>query len=47
MPSAYYRGQKCRERIRLQPTSSNLKRAANHPCCYFLAIENGTFLIIL
>ena len=41
--SFYYRGQKCRERIRLQPTPSNLKRAANHRAAILLAIENGTF----
>ncbi len=41
--SFYYQGQKCRERIKLQPTPANLKRAANHRAAILLAIENGTF----
>lgn len=41
--SFYYQGQKCRERIKLQPTPANLKRAANHRSAILLAIENGTF----
>lgn len=39
----YYAGQRCRERIKLQPTPANLKRAANHRAAILLAIENGTF----
>jgi len=41
--SFYYQGQKCRERLKLQPTPANLKRAANHRAAILLAIENGTF----
>lgn len=41
--SFYYRGQKCRERIKLQPTPANLKRAAHHRAAILLAIENCTF----
>lgn len=38
-----YRGQRCRERIKLQPTSANLKRAARHRAAVLDAIERGTF----
>lgn len=41
--SFYYKNQKCRERIKLQPTPANLRRAANHRSSILLAIENGTF----
>lgn len=39
----YYRGERCRERIKLKPTPANLKRAANHRAAILLAIEDSTF----
>ncbi|CAK0767362.1 hypothetical protein CCP3SC15_3690003 [Gammaproteobacteria bacterium] len=39
----YYAGQRRRERIKLQPTPANLKRAANHRAAILDAIEKGTF----
>ncbi len=39
----YYAGQRCRERIKLQPTPANLKRAANHRAAVLDAITRGTF----
>jgi integrase len=39
----YYRGQRCRERIKLKPTPANLKRAANHRAAILLSIDDGTF----
>lgn len=38
-----YRGVRCRERIPLEPTAPNLKRAARHRAAIQVAIENGTF----
>lgn len=39
----YYRGVRCRERIKLKPTPANLKRAANHRAAVLDAIERGEF----
>lgn len=39
----YYAGERCKERIKLQPTPANMKRAAQHRAAILLAIENGTF----
>lgn len=39
----YYANQRCRERIKLQPTPANLKRAANHRAAILDAIARGTF----
>lgn len=39
----YYAGTRCRERIKLQPTPANLKRAAQHRAAILDAIEKGTF----
>jgi integrase len=39
----YYAGQRCRERIKLQPTPANLKRAANHRAAVLDAIARGAF----
>ncbi len=38
-----YKGVLCRERIKLQPTPANLKRAAQHRAAILDAIERGTF----
>lgn len=38
-----YRGKKCRERIKLEPTPANLKRAERHRQAILSAIESGTF----
>lgn len=38
-----YRGTRCRERLRLQPTPANLKRAAQHRAAVLDAIAKGTF----
>lgn len=38
-----YKGIRCRERIRLQPTPANLKRAELHRSAILDAIERGTF----
>lgn len=38
-----YKGQRCRERIKLQPTPANLKRATQHRAAILDAIERGTF----
>ncbi len=38
-----YRGQRCRERIKLAPTPANLKRAAQHRAAILDAIAKGTF----
>ncbi|MBF8779983.1 site-specific integrase [Pseudomonas fulva] len=38
-----YRGARCRERIALKPTASNLKRAEQHKAAVEHAIANGTF----
>ncbi|WP_442592538.1 tyrosine-type recombinase/integrase [Parapusillimonas sp. JC17] len=39
----YYRGTRCRERLRLKPSPSNLKRASNHRAAILDAIEKGEF----
>lgn len=41
--SFQYRGQRCREKIKLKPTPANLTRAERHRAAILLAIENGTF----
>ena len=38
-----YKGQRCRERIKLKPTPTNLKRAERHRSAILVAIENDTF----
>ncbi|WP_318826143.1 Arm DNA-binding domain-containing protein [Burkholderia thailandensis] len=38
-----YKGVRCRERIRLEPTPANLKAAANFLGAVRTAIANGTF----
>lgn len=38
-----YKGIRCRERIKLQPTSANLNRAEHHRSAILDAIERGTF----
>lgn len=38
-----YRGQRCRERIKLAPTPPNLKRATQHRAAILDAIQKGTF----
>ena len=38
-----YRGVRCRERITLKPTATNLKRAEQHKAAVEHAITNGTF----
>jgi len=38
-----YRGQRCREKIRLKPTAANLKRAERHRAAILVSIEAGTF----
>lgn len=38
-----YQGKLCRERLKLKPTPTNLKRAAHHRGAILLAIENGSF----
>lgn len=39
----YYAGARCRERIRLEPTPANLKRASQHRAAILDAIERGIF----
>lgn len=39
----YYRGERCRERIKIQPTPTNLKRAEQHRGAILDAISRGTF----
>lgn len=38
-----YQGVRCRERLNLQPTAANLKRAEQHKAAIEYAIANGTF----
>lgn len=38
-----YRGERCRERLKLEPTPANLKRAAQHRAAVLDAIARGTF----
>jgi integrase len=39
----YYAGKRCKERLKLQPTPANLKRADQHRSSILAAIEAGTF----
>ena len=39
----YYRGERCRERIKIQPTPTNLKRAEQHRGAILDAIARGSF----
>jgi integrase len=39
----YYRGVRCKERIKLKPTPANLRRAERHRAAVLDAIERGTF----
>ena len=39
----YYAGERCRERIKLQPSPANLKRAAQHRAAVLDAIDKGEF----
>jgi integrase len=39
----YYHGKRCRERIKLKPTATNLKRAERHRAAILDAIYSGTF----
>ncbi|MBI3096392.1 MAG: DUF3596 domain-containing protein [Rhodocyclales bacterium] len=39
----YYQGGRCRERIKLEPSPANLKRAAQHRAAILHAIAAGTF----
>lgn len=39
----YYAGERCRERIKLEPTPANLKRAAQHRAAVLDAIARGEF----
>lgn len=39
----YYRGVRCRERLRLKPSPANLRRASNHRAAILDAIEKGEF----
>ena len=39
----YYRGVRCKERLKLKPTPANLKRAERHRAAVLDAIERGTF----
>lgn len=38
-----YKGHRCREKLKLQPTTANLKRAYKHRIAILEAISNGTF----
>jgi len=39
----YYKGQRCRERLPLQPSPANLKKASQHRAAILSAIDAGTF----
>lgn len=39
----YYQGVRCRERLKLEPTPANLKKAARHRAAVIDSIEAGTF----
>lgn len=39
----YFKGERCKERLKLQPTPANLKRAALHRAAILDAIERGEF----
>lgn len=38
-----YKGVRCRERLKLEPTTANLKKAAQHRAAILSAIDAGTF----
>jgi integrase len=38
-----YQGKRCREKVKLKPTTANLKRAERHRAAILDAIEKGTF----
>lgn len=39
----YYQGTRCRERLKLEPTAANLKKAARHRAAVISSIETGNF----
>lgn len=39
----YYQGTRCRERLKLEPTPANLKKAARHRAAIISSIDAGTF----
>lgn len=39
----YYQNTRCRERLKLEPTPANLKKAARHRAAVISSIESGTF----
>lgn len=39
----YYQGARCRERLKFEPTPTNLKKAARHRAAVISAIESGSF----
>jgi integrase len=39
----YYRGERCKERLKLKPTATNLKRAERHRLSILDSIDNDTF----
>lgn len=39
----YYQGTRCRERLKLEPTPANLKKAARHRAAVIASIDAGTF----
>ena len=39
----YYQGTRCRERLQLEPTPANLRKAAQHCAAVKSSIDNGTF----
>lgn len=39
----YYAGRRCRERLKLKPSPTNLKRASNHRAAIMASIDAGTF----
>ena len=41
--SFYYAGRRCRERLKLEPSPANLRRAAQHRAAVLSAISEGTF----
>lgn len=39
----YYQNKRCKERLKLEPTPANLKKASNHRAAILAAIDAGTF----
>lgn len=39
----YYQNKRCKERLKLEPTPANLKKASNHRAAILSAIDSGTF----